>query len=77
MTAETGGIPSPDPHYRHQFPAKIISPAAWLYLVFSLSLRDVDLMVTAHGLVVSYETMRPWRQKFGANSTYRLRRHRP
>lgn len=28
------------PHYRHRFPAEIISHAVWLYHVFSLSLRD-------------------------------------
>src|SRR5271170_7923983 len=34
----------PDPHFRHLFPAGIISHAAWLYHVFSLSLRDVELI---------------------------------
>jgi transposase-like protein len=28
---------------RHRFPAEIISHAVWLYHVFSLSLRDVEL----------------------------------
>jgi transposase-like protein len=36
---------SPDPHYRHRFPAEIISHAVWLYHVFSLSLRDVELIL--------------------------------
>ena len=40
---ETGGMKPPDPHYRHRFPAEIISHAVWLYDVFSLSLRDVEL----------------------------------
>jgi putative transposase len=31
----------PDPHYRHRFPAELISHAVWLYHVFSLSFRDV------------------------------------
>ena len=35
----------PDPHYRHRFPAEIISHAVWLYHVFSLSLRDVELLL--------------------------------
>jgi putative transposase len=34
---------SSDP--RHRFPAEIISHAVWLYHVFSLSLRDVELAV--------------------------------
>ena len=35
--------PPPDPHYRHRFPAEVISHAVWLYHVLSLSLRDVEL----------------------------------
>ena len=35
----------PDPHYRHRLPAEIISHAVWLYHVFSLSLRDVELLL--------------------------------
>ena len=30
----------PDPHYRHRFPAEIISHAVWLYSMFRLSFRD-------------------------------------
>jgi hypothetical protein len=52
--------PPPDPHYRHRFPAEIISHAVWLYHVFSLSLRDVELILAQRGIVVSYETVRRW-----------------
>jgi transposase-like protein len=41
--------PPPDPHYRHRFPAEIISHAVWLYHVFSLSLRDVELILAERG----------------------------
>ena len=42
---EIGGMKlPPNPDYRHRFPAEIISHAVWLYHVFSLSLRDVDLI---------------------------------
>ena len=57
--------PPPDPHYRHRFSAEIISHAVWLYHVFSLSLRDVELLLAERGIVVSYETVRRWCQKFG------------
>jgi len=40
MGNSSGMKPQPDPHYRHRFPAEIISHAVWLYHVFSLSLRD-------------------------------------
>ena len=55
---ETEGMkPSPDPHYRHRFPAEIISHAVWLYHVFNLSLRDVELLLAERGVVVSYESI--------------------
>jgi putative transposase len=69
--------PPPDPHYRHRFPAEIISHAIWLYHVFSLSLRDVELILAEHGVVVSYETVRRWCRKFAAGFADRLRRRRP
>jgi putative transposase len=69
--------PPPDPHYRHRFPAEIISHAVWLYHVFSLSLRNVELILAERGVVVSYETVRRWCEKFGQTFANRLRRRRP
>lgn len=69
--------PPPDPHHRHRFPAEIISHAVWLYHVFNLSLRDVELLLAGRGVVVSYETIRRWRGKFGESIASRLRRRRP
>ena len=69
--------PQPDPHYRHRFPAEIISHAVWLYHVFSLSLRDVELLLAERGVVVSYETVRRWCKKFGQSFANRLRHRRP
>src|ERR1700722_5960449 len=69
--------PAPDPHYRHRFPAEIISHAVWLYHVFSLSLRDVELLLAERGVVVSYESIRRWCKKFGQSFANRLRRRRP
>jgi putative transposase len=75
---ETVGMtPPPDPHYRHRFPAEIISHAVWLYHMFSLSLRDVELILAERGVVVSYETVRRWCKKFAAGFADRLRRRRP
>ena len=45
-------------HRRHRQPAEIISPAVWLYFRFSLSLRDVEELLTERGVTVSYETIR-------------------
>jgi hypothetical protein len=41
-----------------RFPAEIINQAVWLYHCFSLSLREVELILAARGIVVSYETIR-------------------
>jgi putative transposase len=70
-------MPTPDPHSRHRFPAEIISHAVRLYHVFSLSLRDVELILSERGIVVSYETVRRWCKKFAATLADRLRRRRP
>ncbi|EWY36266.1 hypothetical protein N825_29145 [Skermanella stibiiresistens SB22] len=67
----------PDPHYRHRFPAEIVSHAVWLYHAFCLSCRDVELMLAERGVVVSYETIRRWCRKFAEAFASRLRRRRP
>lgn len=41
--------PQPISHRRHRFPAEIISHAIWLYHVFGLSLRDVELILVQRG----------------------------
>jgi putative transposase len=67
----------PDPQYRHRFPAELISHAVWLYHVFSLSLRDVELILAERGIIVSYESIRRWCLKVGASFATNLRRRRP
>src|SRR5512147_548105 len=52
---ESGGMKKPDPHYRHRFPAGIIAHAVWLYHVFRLSLRDVELILVERGVLVTHE----------------------
>jgi putative transposase len=69
--------PPPNPHYRHRFPAEIIRHAVWLYHVFSLSLRDVELLLAERGVAVSYETVRRWCRKFGQSFARCVRRRRP
>jgi len=43
-----------------RFPAEIISRAVRLYFRFPLSLRMVDELLAARGIIVSYETVRQW-----------------
>jgi putative transposase len=42
---------------RHRFPAEIISHAVWLYHAFSLSLRDVELILAERGVAVTHESI--------------------
>jgi putative transposase len=67
----------PDPHSRHRFPAELISHAVWLYHVFSLSFRDVELLLAERGVIVSYESVRQWCLKFGVSFADKMRRRRP
>ena len=62
---------------RHRFPAEVIRHAVWLYFRFSLSLRDVEELLAARGVDVSYETIRCWTVKFGPQIARRLKRRRP
>ena len=43
----------PDPYRGFRFPAEIIAHAVWLYHCFSLSLRDVEELMLARGVVVT------------------------
>ena len=54
-----------NPYRGFRFPAEIINQAVWLYHCFSLSLREVELILAARGVVVSYETIREWSLRFG------------
>ena len=61
----------------HRFPPEIISHAVWLYFRFPLSLRMVEEMLAARGILVSHETVRPWARKFGQAFANRIRRRLP
>jgi putative transposase len=60
----------------YRFPAEIISHAVWLYFRFSLSYRDVEELMVARGIIVTYETIRQWCQKFGQQYANQLRQRR-
>lgn len=63
------------PRYaRHRFPAEVISHAVWLYFRFPLSLRMVEEMLGARGILVSHETVRQWALKFGQDFANQIRR---
>jgi hypothetical protein len=61
----------------HRYPVEIISHCVWLYHRFPLSLREVQEMMAERGVIVSYEIIRAWSQKFGHAYANGLRRRRP
>ena len=61
----------------YRFPAEIISQAVWLCHVFSLSLRDVELILAGRGIMVTHESIRQWGLRFGADLARKPRRRRP
>src|SRR6266404_6084960 len=68
---------SPNPYRGFRFPPTVIEHAVWLYHCFSLSLRDVELILAARGIVVSYESIREWGLRFGRIFANALKRRRP
>ena len=48
----------------------------WLYLRFTLSLRDVEDLLAECGVAVSYETVRRWVNYFGPMIAAGLRKRR-
>jgi len=62
---------------RHRFPAAIIARAVWLDCRFALSYRDVEELLAERGIILTYETVRQWRRKFGQVDANALRRRRP
>src|SRR6202140_1790078 len=69
--------PSKPLYHRHRFPAEIISHCLWLYCRFCLSDRDVEEIMAEREVVVTYETIRDWSQKFGGSYAKRLRTRAP
>jgi putative transposase len=66
-----------DPYKRHRFPSEIIAHGVWLYFRFCLSYRDVEELLFARGVIVSYEAIRKWCRKFGQAYANQLRHRRP
>ncbi|MDV6278507.1 hypothetical protein R3Q06_34455 [Rhodococcus erythropolis] len=58
----------------YRFPREIIAHCVWLYHRFTLSFREVELLMAAREIAVWYETIRTWRTRFGPGYARRLRR---
>jgi putative transposase len=66
-----------NPYRGFRYPAEIINQAIWLYHCFSLSLREVELILAARGNIVSYETIREWSLRFGQIYANSIKRRQP
>ena len=63
---ESVGVSTATPSYKgHRYPVEIINHCIWLYFRFPLSFREVEELMLARGVAVSYETIRRWCAKFG------------
>ncbi|KVH80352.1 transposase [Burkholderia ubonensis] len=60
-------------YHSHRFPAAVISQAVRWYFRFQLSLRDIEELLFERGVIVSYETIRRWCDKFGAAFAQRVK----
>jgi putative transposase len=67
---------SSNPYRGFRFPAEVIEHAVWLYHCSSLSLRNVELILAARGIVVSYESIREWSLRFVRLFANKLKRRR-
>jgi putative transposase len=48
----------------------------WLYHRFTLSFRDIEELLAARGITISYEAIRNWCQKFGQRYCSQIRQNR-
>ena len=63
-------------YYGHRFSPEIISCAVWIYHRFCLSFREVEDLLAERGIIVSYETIQLWCQKFSPEYARKLKRRR-
>jgi len=66
-----------DRYKNHRFPAEIIRHGVWLYDRFCLSYRDVEELLFARGIMVTYEALRQWSVKCEQQHANQRRRRRP
>jgi putative transposase len=60
-------------YHGHRFPAEVISCAVRWYYRFQLSLRDIEELLFERGVIVRYETIRCWCDKFGKGLAHRVK----
>ena len=61
-------------YHGYRFPPTIISHAVFLYHRFCRSLRDVEDLLAERGIVVSYQSIRQWCDRFGSEYARKLKK---
>ncbi|WP_392558876.1 IS6 family transposase [Orbus mooreae] len=61
-------------YQRHRYHSSIISHCVWLYYRFTLSYRDIELIMMKKGISVTYESIRYWCIKFGKLYAKRIKK---
>jgi len=77
---QSGGMDTPlttTKYKNYRFPVEILSHAVWLYFRFCLSFRDVEELLFARGVIVTYESICQWCRMCGQPYANQLRRRRP
>jgi len=59
---------------QYRYPVEIIQYSVWFYNRFNLSQRDIEDLFAERGILVSYESIRLWCNKFGPKYANRLKR---
>jgi putative transposase len=60
--------------HRYRFPPTIISHAAWVFHRFCLSFRDIEDLLAERGVIVSYEAIPQWCNRFGQEYARKLKK---
>ncbi len=60
-----------------RYPREILADAVWAYHRLALSTADVEDLLAARGVIVSWEAIRLWVNRFGSNFADCIRRDRP
>jgi putative transposase len=60
---------------QYRYPVEIIQYSVWPYFRFNLSQRDIEDLLAERGIIVSYESIRLWCNKFGPKYATSLKRN--
>lgn len=75
---QTGFVEATSSLYKeHRYPGEVISHCVWLCHRFPLSLWEIEELMMARGVLVTYESIHQWCRKFEQTFANQLRRCRP